>query len=225
MALPSFRSIASAVLVSAIGCAVIVSAAGCSVFGAGATLLNVSYDPTRELYAEINASFAKQWKQKTGQEVTVNQSHGGSGKQARSVIDGLEADVVTLALSYDIARSRGRICRPTGRNGCRTIPAPSPRRSSCSCAREPEDPGLGRPQRVGRDRGDAESRTSGGAPRFPLAAWGHALRKSAAGTGQAKTTSAAPPQQGDVQGGRSGESGTGGDDARLAKLLAGSSAT
>ncbi|MBI2241232.1 MAG: sulfate ABC transporter substrate-binding protein [Magnetospirillum gryphiswaldense] len=66
------------------------------------TLLNVSYDPTRELYQEFNAAFAKDWKAKTGQEVKVNQSHGGSGKQARAVIDGLEADVVTLALAYDI---------------------------------------------------------------------------------------------------------------------------
>lgn len=65
-------------------------------------LLNVSYDPTRELYEQYNKAFAKYWKDKTGQEVTVKQSHGGSGKQARSVIDGLEADVVTLALSYDI---------------------------------------------------------------------------------------------------------------------------
>jgi sulfate/thiosulfate-binding protein len=66
------------------------------------TLLNVSYDPTRELYQNFNAAFAKYWQAKTGDIVTVNQSHGGSGKQARSVIDGLEADVVTLALAYDI---------------------------------------------------------------------------------------------------------------------------
>src|SRR6266487_230167 len=66
------------------------------------TLLNVSYDPTRELYQDYNAAFAKYWKAKTGQNVTVNQSHGGSGKQARAVIDGLDADVVTLALAYDI---------------------------------------------------------------------------------------------------------------------------
>ena len=65
-------------------------------------LLNVSYDPTREFYQEINSAFAKQWKQQTGQSLTVKQSHGGSGKQARSVIDGLSADVVTLALSGDI---------------------------------------------------------------------------------------------------------------------------
>ena len=69
---------------------------------ADTTLLNVSYDPTRELYQEFNAAFAKQWKAKTGETVTIRQSHGGSGKQARSVIDGLEADVVTLALAYDI---------------------------------------------------------------------------------------------------------------------------
>jgi sulfate/thiosulfate-binding protein len=66
------------------------------------SLLNVSYDPTRELYQDFNAAFAKYWKGKGGDNVTVNQSHGGSGKQARSVIDGIEADVVTLALAYDV---------------------------------------------------------------------------------------------------------------------------
>ena len=66
------------------------------------TLLNVSYDPTRELYEDFNQQFATYWKGKAGQDVTIRQSHGGSGKQARSVIDGLEADVVTLALAYDI---------------------------------------------------------------------------------------------------------------------------
>ena len=65
-------------------------------------LLNVSYDPTRELYAEVNEAFAKQWKAKSGNDLVINQSHGGSGKQARAVIDGLGADVVTLALAYDI---------------------------------------------------------------------------------------------------------------------------
>ncbi|MEQ6855980.1 sulfate ABC transporter substrate-binding protein [Lysinibacillus capsici] len=65
-------------------------------------LLNVSYDPTRELYDEFNKDFIKKWKDDTGQDVTINQSHGGSGKQGRAVIDGLEADVVTLALAYDI---------------------------------------------------------------------------------------------------------------------------
>lgn len=65
-------------------------------------LLNVSYDPTRELYQDFNAAFARYWKQKENQEVTIQQSHGGSGAQARAVIDGLAADVVTLALAYDI---------------------------------------------------------------------------------------------------------------------------
>ncbi|THD79434.1 MAG: sulfate ABC transporter substrate-binding protein [Phenylobacterium sp.] len=74
-------------------------------FGApalGDTLLNVSYDPTRELYKDINGAYAAYWKGKTGKTITINQSHGGSGKQARSVIDGLQADVVTLALAADI---------------------------------------------------------------------------------------------------------------------------
>ena len=66
------------------------------------TLLNASYDPTRELYQEVNEVFAKRWKAKTGQTIVINQSHGGSGKQARSVIDGLDADVVTLALAFDV---------------------------------------------------------------------------------------------------------------------------
>ncbi|HEY0341493.1 MAG TPA: sulfate ABC transporter substrate-binding protein [Steroidobacteraceae bacterium] len=81
---------------------------GAVVFGASVasaaeiTLRNVSYDPTREFYVEYNASFVKYWKSKTGQDVVVNQSHGGSGAQARAVIDGLQADVVTLALAADI---------------------------------------------------------------------------------------------------------------------------
>jgi sulfate/thiosulfate transport system substrate-binding protein len=86
----------------------VVAVAGALLLGASAvaeaqtTLLNVSYDPTRELYQEFNAAFIKHWKAKTGQDITVKQSHGGSGKQARGVIDGLEADVVTLALAYDV---------------------------------------------------------------------------------------------------------------------------
>ena len=77
------------------------------------TLLNVSYDPTRELYQEVNAAFAQEWKARTGQEVTIRQSHGGSGKQARAVIDGLEADVVTLALAYDVdAIEKAGLIRP-----------------------------------------------------------------------------------------------------------------
>jgi sulfate/thiosulfate-binding protein len=86
----------TALLISAISAASVSFAAG------PVKLLNVSYDPTRELYQDINTAFAKQWKAKTGADVQIAQSHGGSGKQARSVIDGLQADVVTLALAYDI---------------------------------------------------------------------------------------------------------------------------
>ena len=74
-----------------------------ALFAAGPVkLLNVSYDPTRELYQDIDAAFAKQWKAKTGVDVQISQSHGGSGKQSRAVIDGLQADIITLALAYDI---------------------------------------------------------------------------------------------------------------------------
>ena len=81
----------------------LVAAIVATTLGAGAqtSLLNVSYDPTRELYAEFNQAFAKQWKAKTGQDISIKQSHGGSGKQARSIIDGLDADVATLALAGD----------------------------------------------------------------------------------------------------------------------------
>jgi sulfate/thiosulfate transport system substrate-binding protein len=78
----------------------------------GVELLNVSYDPTRELYQEINTAFARQWQASSGQRITVRQSHGGSGAQARAVIDGLQADVVTLALAYDVeAIQRGGLVR------------------------------------------------------------------------------------------------------------------
>jgi len=98
-------------LVSAVALLVSLALTGCQRESGGAkgaaggsrvTLLNVSYDPTREFYAEVNQAFADQWQQEKGQQVTIEQSHGGSGKQARAVIDGLEADVVTLALAYDI---------------------------------------------------------------------------------------------------------------------------
>ena len=96
---------APALALSALALAVLPACQGRSSPGASpsrVTLLNVSYDPTRELYVEFNAAFARYWKAKTGQVVRVDQSHGGSGKQARSVIDGLAADVVTLALAADI---------------------------------------------------------------------------------------------------------------------------
>ena len=82
--------------------AALTAALAASSAAAQTTLLNVSYDPTRELYKDFNAAFNKHWQARTGQEIKVRQSHGGSGKQARSVADGLEADVVTLALAYDI---------------------------------------------------------------------------------------------------------------------------
>jgi sulfate transport system substrate-binding protein len=90
------------VLIRAVALALLLSFGSPAQAQKNITLLNVSYDPTRELYQEFNAAFAKYWQGKTGEIVTVNQSHGGSGKQARAVIDGLEADVVTLALAYDI---------------------------------------------------------------------------------------------------------------------------
>ena len=97
------RRISAAVLLAAAALAVLGSCGGPAPSGATrVTLLNVSYDPTRELYVEYNAAFARYWRAKTGQSVRVDQSHGGSGKQARSVIDGLAADVVTLALAADI---------------------------------------------------------------------------------------------------------------------------
>src|SRR6202790_1737730 len=73
-----------------------------SAFAAAVTLLNVSYDPTRELYVDFNKAFASAYQKETGKSVEIKQSHGGSGSQARAVIDGLQADVVTLALAYDI---------------------------------------------------------------------------------------------------------------------------
>jgi sulfate transport system substrate-binding protein len=89
-------------LTTAIFAGTLALALSTSSFAVEISLLNVSYDPTRELYQEYNAAFAKYWKAKTGDDVTIKASHGGSGKQARSIIDGLEADVATLALAADI---------------------------------------------------------------------------------------------------------------------------
>ena len=96
--LPNLRHVAAAAALAATALAPPAALGG----AARAQLLNVSYDPTRELYRDINANFTRRWKAASGQSVTIRQSHGGSGKQARSVIDGLQADVVTLALAYDI---------------------------------------------------------------------------------------------------------------------------
>ena len=95
------RHFSNRVLKAAVAAALIGASLGAAAQSA-ISLLNVSYDPTRELYAEYNVAFAKHWTAKTGQDVTIKQSHGGSGKQARAVIDGLEADVVTLALAGDM---------------------------------------------------------------------------------------------------------------------------
>ncbi|HSC80159.1 MAG TPA: sulfate ABC transporter substrate-binding protein [Chitinolyticbacter sp.] len=94
--------------------AVTLALTAASGWAASVELLNVSYDPTRELYQDYNKAFAKYWKAKSGDDVTIRQSHGGSGKQARSVLDGLEADVVTLALAYDIdeLNEKGKLLTP-----------------------------------------------------------------------------------------------------------------
>ena len=144
------------------------------------TLLNVSYDPTRELYQDFNAAFIKYWKAKTGQTVSIKQSHGGSGGQARAVIDGLEADVVTLALAYDIDA--------VAQSGLTTAAWQKrlPQNSSPYTSTVVFLVRKGNPKAV-KDWGDllkpdiqiitANPKTSGG-PRWNyLAAWGYALRQ------------------------------------------------
>ena len=102
---------------------------------AGPTLLNVSYDVARELYKDINPAFQKSWKQQSGEDVTVNQSHGGSSKQARSVIDGLEADVVTMNQANDIdAIARAKLIAKDWAKRLPNNSAPTPR-PSCSWSR------------------------------------------------------------------------------------------
>jgi sulfate/thiosulfate-binding protein len=98
----SRRSLLTAIGAAAVGGPLMIAGAGRAQARKPIRLLNVSYDPTRELYKDINAAYADYWKGRTGQIVTIDQSHGGSGAQARAVIDGLAADVVTLALAYDI---------------------------------------------------------------------------------------------------------------------------
>ena len=145
-------------------------------------LLNVSYDPTRELYQDYNKAFAKYWKAKTGDDVVVKASHGGSGKQARSVIDGLDADVVTLALAYDIDEIAHK---------AKLIPADWQKRLQHNSA--PYTSTIvflvrkGNPKGI-EDWGDLtrngvsiitpNPKTSGGARWNYLAAWGYALKKT-----------------------------------------------
>lgn len=151
-----------------------------SAYAADVTLLNVSYDPTRELYQDFNQAFAKQWKAKTGDNVTIKQSHGGSGKQARSVIDGLQADVVTLALAYDIDEiaNQGLLAQDWQKR--------LPHNSSPYTSTIVFLVRKGNPKGI-KDWGDLvkpgvavitpNPKTSGGARWNHLAAWGYALRQ------------------------------------------------
>jgi sulfate transport system substrate-binding protein len=148
------------------------------------TLLNVSYDPTHELYDAINAAFARQWKDQKGQDVTIQHSHGGSGKQARAVIDGLDADVVTLGLAYDIdaIRTKGQLINDA--NWQSRLPHESTPFTSTIVFLVRK----GNPKQV-KDWDDLidpaktiqivvpDPRSSGGARWAYLAAWGYSLRK------------------------------------------------
>ena len=145
------------------------------------TLLNVSYDPTRELYKDINAAYAKYWKEKVGQTLVINQSHGGSGKQARSVIDGLQADVVTLALAYDIDEIAAR-ARLLPANWQSRLPQNStPYTSTIVFLVRKGNPwkikDWGDLVRPGIDVITPNPKTSGGARWNYLAAWAWALRQ------------------------------------------------
>src|SRR4051794_12007398 len=152
-----------------------------SIAAADLTLLNVSYDPTRELYQQINAAFAKQWQATNGDKVSIKQSHAGSGKQARSVIDGLEADVVTLALAYDIDEI-ARISKLLPENWQSRLPHNSSPYTSTIVFLVRK----GNPKRI-QDWDDLvkpgigvitpNPKTSGGARWNYLAAWGYAQKK------------------------------------------------
>jgi sulfate transport system substrate-binding protein len=153
------------------------------------TLLNVSYDPTREFYQDYNQAFAKYWAAKSAQQVTIQQSHGGSGKQARSVIDGLQADVVTLALAYDIdaIAARGRIApgwqKKLPNNSCPYISAIVflVRKGNPKHIKDWDD--LVKP---GISVITPNPKTSGGARWNYLAAWGYALKKNGGNEAKAR---------------------------------------
>jgi sulfate transport system substrate-binding protein len=172
-------------LLAALGLFVLTAAAQ-----ADSELLNVSYDPTRELYQEVNEVFAAAWQQQTGEGVTIQQSHGGSGKQARSVIDGLEADVVTLALAYDIDEIAKAGLIEAGWQA--RLPHNSAPYSSTIVFLVRE----GNPKGI-QDWGDLikddvqvitpNPKTSGGARWNYLAAWGWALRQPGGSEDSAKT--------------------------------------
>jgi len=156
----------------------------------GLTLLNVSYDPTRELYQDYNAAFIKYWKAKTGQMVTIQQSHGGSSKQARAVIDGLEADVVTLALAYDIdaIASQAKLLPPNWQSRLPNNSSPYTstiiflvRKGNPKGIKDWND--LARP---GVAVITPNPKTSGGARWNYLGAWGYALKTSNGDQAKAK---------------------------------------
>ncbi len=153
-------------------------------------LLNVSYDPTRELYTAYNAAFAKHWKEKTGDTVVIEQSHGGSGKQARSVIDGLQADVVSLALAYDIdaLSEKGRLLTKEWQKLLPENASPYTstivflvRKGNPKGIKDWDD--LVRPQVTVIT---PNPKTSGGARWNYLAAWGYALKKHGGDEAKAK---------------------------------------
>jgi sulfate/thiosulfate-binding protein len=153
------------------------------------SLLNVSYDPTRELYLDFNAAFAKQWKEKTGEIVTIKQSHGGSGKQARTVIDGIDADVVTLALGGDVdAIAKVGILAPDWQKKLASNSAPYTstivflvRKGNPKGIKDWND--LAKP---GVEVITPNPKTSGGARWNYLAAWGYALKQPGGSEATAK---------------------------------------
>jgi len=168
---------------------VVVALVAQSAIAADLALLNVSYDPTRELYQDINQAFAKQWKQKAGDNVKIKQSHGGSGKQARTVIDGLDADIVTLGLAYDIDEiaERGLIAKGWQKR----LPNNSTPYSSTIVFLVRK----GNPKGI-KDWSDLvkpgiaaitpNPKTSGGARWNYLAAWGYALKQPGGNEAKAK---------------------------------------
>jgi sulfate transport system substrate-binding protein len=175
------RTVFVAVLAAASGARALV-ARGTADAPKPVTLLNVSYDPTREFYQEVNAAFAKEWQTKTGQAVTINQSHGGSGKQARAIIDGLEADVATLALAYDVDALNvvGKLLQPGWQKRLPNNSAPYTstivflvRKGNPKHIRDWDD--LVRP---GVSVVTPNPKTSGGARWNYLAAWAYALKKN-----------------------------------------------
>jgi sulfate/thiosulfate-binding protein len=174
----TFRTIKKTLSTILLGTAL---AASTATEAADVSLLNVSYDPTREFYEEYNAAFAKYWREKTGDTVTVKQSHGGGGKQARAVVDGLEADVVTLALSFDVDQLHSK-AKLIPENWQSRLPHNSAPYTSTMVFLVRK----GNPKNI-KDWDDLikpgvaiitpNPKTSGGARYNYLAAWGYALKK------------------------------------------------